>query len=245
MLWIVSMRIRIKSFMWIRMRIHIQGVYDPIFKFKLTNKFIYSDQKLKCNYPYASRKEVHVTGEASSTQMKTSSTKYLFFLFLEWKVPKIKKLPNFWEIMLLLTIKKARFCANFCRKTVLKYCLDPEPKNCSKVGTGTAKNHYGSTTLVPGNTKTPKFPNLPNDTHKVAIRRSTYMLLHSVKTLILCQFMQITKVFQLTSASSSSMLTGTSSARWDGLQRLQPRDPDTAKENFLNAKTTFGTSVIL
>jgi hypothetical protein len=71
--------------------------------------------------------------------------------------------PTFWEIMLLLTLKRQYLVKkNICLKTA-KYCLDPEPvrelepgpevrtgtgaatgtQNLYKVGAGT--NHYGST----------------------------------------------------------------------------------------------------
>ncbi len=71
--------------------------------------------------------------------------------------------PTFWEIMLLLALKNTRFVTNFVLlENYAKYCLDPEPEsklfpsrirnriqNFSKVGTGTATNHYCPTTLLP------------------------------------------------------------------------------------------------
>jgi hypothetical protein len=65
-------------------------------------------------------------------------------------------MQTFWEIMLLLTMKRQRFCAHFLLlENCAKYCLDPEPErepelNFSKVGIGTriAVNHYGSKALT-------------------------------------------------------------------------------------------------
>ncbi len=45
-------------------------------------------------------------------------------------------------------IEMARFCSNLTLlKNCARYYLDPEPE-LSEVGTGTALNHYGSTTLI-------------------------------------------------------------------------------------------------
>ncbi len=58
-------------------------------------------------------------------------------------------------------------------------------QNFSKVGTGTATSHYGSKTLLPGNTKNTKTPTHIFSTFKMTQRQSCnktkYMLLHSVK----------------------------------------------------------------
>ncbi len=69
------------------------------------------------------------------------------------KVKNLNEMSILWEIMLLLTSKKERFCTNVLfLEHCVKYCLDPEPEpdrnqNLSKVRTETATNHYGSSCI--------------------------------------------------------------------------------------------------
>jgi hypothetical protein len=72
---------------------------------------------------------------------------------LNKKVKKIKdERQTFWEIMLLLTLESQDFVQIFlCWKTVLNFVwIRNRNQKFSKFGTGTATNHYGSTTLDHG-----------------------------------------------------------------------------------------------
>jgi hypothetical protein len=72
---------------------------------------------------------------------------------IKWN-KKVKRIKNerttFREIKLILTLTRQDFVQLFCFwKTVLDIVwIRNRNQNISKVGTGTATNHYGSTTLL-------------------------------------------------------------------------------------------------